>query len=453
MTVSPTKLLLVEDDPGLQKQLRWGLDEFEVLVVDNRVAALTELRRHEPGVVIQDLGLPPDPEGVSEGMNCLSEILELSPHTKIVVVTGHGDQENAVRAVAAGAYDFLSKPIDVELLKLVIRRAQYIYDLEIQNALLVENKASSPLDGLIAASKPMLKVCRLVEKVAPTEATILLLGDSGTGKEVLAQAVHKLSNRSDKPFVAINCAAIPEALLESELFGYEKGAYTGATKQTPGKIEYANKGTLFLDEIGDMPMSLQAKLLRFLQERVVERLGGRKEIPVDVRVVCATNQDLEALASQDRFRKDLFYRVSEIAIDIPPLKDRGIDKLVLARYFLGKMQTQQNRVFNGFSASAIGAIEAYDWPGNVREMENRINGAVIMADGKWITTADLRLNEYADDALGLNLRQVRANAESKAIRVALEVAEHNITKASQLLGITRPTLYSLVERYGIDLSS
>ena len=452
MAAIKTKILLVEDDPGMQKQLGWGLEEFDLITSADRESALSELRRHEPSVVIQDLGLPPDPEGVTEGLRCLSEIMELAPHTKVVVVTGHGDQDNAVNAVGMGAYDFLAKPIDIDLLKLVIRRASYIYDLEKRYQLLLAHTARSPLEGVIATTEPMLKVCRMVERVAPTQATVLLLGDSGTGKEVLARAIHGLSDRAQERFVAINCAAIPDTLLESELFGYEKGAFTGAAKQTPGKIEHANGGTLFLDEIGDMPLPLQAKLLRFLQERVVERLGGREEIPVDVRVLCATNKNLESLVEQELFRNDLFYRVSEVTVDIPPLQERGADKIVIARFLLQKSQKQLDRIFKGFAPSAIKAIEAYAWPGNVREMENRITRATIMADSKQISAEDLGLDQQGETDLQLNLKQVRSNAESSAIKTALEITENNITKAAQLLGITRPTLYSLLERYDLQMS-
>ena len=335
MTDQRRKLLVVEDDPGLQSQLRWCFTDYEVLVAEDRESALAQLRRHEPPVVLQDLGLPPDAEGVTEGFLALEQALALLPDTKVIVVTGHGDQENAVRAVGLGAYDFYQKPVDTDTLHLLVDRAYHIYELERQNQRLLQQQSTSPLDGVVAASEQMLQVCRMIEKVAPTNATTLLLGESGTGKEVLARALHSLSPRISKGFVAINCAAIPENLLESELFGYERGAFTGAVKQTPGKIEHADGGTLFLDEIGDMPLSLQAKLLRFLQERVVERVGGREEIPVDVRVVCATNQNLDVAIKEGRFREDLYYRISEITIRIPPLREReGGCRILLARTLL-----------------------------------------------------------------------------------------------------------------------
>jgi two-component system NtrC family response regulator len=450
LTDARRKLLVVEDDPGLQSQLKWCFTDYEVLVAENRESALAQLRRHEPPVVLQDLGLPPDAEGVSEGFSALEEALALLPSTKVIVVTGHGDQANAIRAVGLGAYDFYQKPVDTDTLQLLVDRAYHIHELERQNQRLLQQQGASPLDGVVAASEQMLQVCRMIEKVAPTNATTLLLGESGTGKEVLARALHSLSPRIGKGFVAINCAAIPENLLESELFGYERGAFTGAVKQTPGKIEHADKGTLFLDEIGDMPLALQAKLLRFLQERVVERVGGREEIPVDVRVVCATNQNLDVAIREGRFRQDLYYRISEITIRIPPLRERdGGCRILLARTLLERYAVQHRRQFRGFSPDAQNAIENYAWPGNVREMENKIKGAVIMADGRYVTALDLGLAGDGDQQPNVNLREVRKDAETRAIRNALAYADGNISKTAQLLGVTRPTLYDLLEKYGI----
>ncbi|MGH8222286.1 MAG: PEP-CTERM-box response regulator transcription factor, partial [Woeseiaceae bacterium] len=391
MSDDTRKLLIVEDDPGLMSQLKWCFGDYDVVTAEDRVSAINELRRHEPMVVLQDLGLPPNPEGVDEGLKTLQEMLRLAPHTKVIVVTGHGDQENALRSVALGAYDFYQKPVDTDTLQLLVERAFNIGELECENRRLQNLASDSPLDGIVAASEGMLQVCRMIEKVAPTNVTTLLLGESGTGKELLARALHNLSPRLDKRFVAINCAAIPEYLLESELFGHEKGAFTGAVKQTHGKIELANGGTLFLDEICDMPLALQAKMLRFLQERVIERVGGREEIQVDVRVVCATNQNPHELIAQNLFREDLYYRVSEITIDIPPFREREEGRLILARTILNKYTKQQGRALNGFTDDANAAIEAYSWPGNVRELENKIKGAVIMADGKQVTAVDLGL--------------------------------------------------------------
>jgi two-component system NtrC family response regulator len=448
VTEATRKLLIVEDDPGIQSQLRWCFEDYEVLAATDREAAINELRRHEPGVVLQDLGLPPDEDGVSEGFATLRDILSLAPFTKVVVITGHGDQSNAVKAVGLGAYDFYQKPVDVDTLQLIVQRAYRIHALEAENRRLLEALGTSPLDGVIASSDAMLKVCRTVEKVAPTNATTLLQGESGTGKEVLARAIHSLSTRKDMPFVAINCAAIPEPLLESELFGFEKGAFTGAVKTTPGKIEVANGGTLFLDEIGDMPLALQAKLLRFLQERTVERVGGRTEIPVDVRVVCATNKNLKQAMSVNAFRDDLYYRIAEITIDIPPVRDREGGRIVLAQHLLSKFATQQGRAIKGFTDDGHDAIETYAWPGNVREMENKIKAAVIMAEGKMVSAADLGLS-VVEAPPSLNLRIVRQNAETQAIRQALIRTGGNISRTAELLGVTRPTLYDLMSKYGV----
>jgi two-component system NtrC family response regulator len=430
-------------------QLRWCFEEYEVLGAEDQASAINELRRHEPMVVLQDLGLPPNPEGVEEGLATLQEILKLSPHTKVIVVTGHGDQENALKSVAMGAYDFYQKPVDTDTLQLLVERAFNICELEAENRRLQSQAVESPLDGIVAASEGMLAVCRMIEKVAPTDVTTLLLGESGTGKELLARALHRLSPRVENRFVAINCAAIPENLLESELFGHEKGAFTGAAKQTLGKVELADGGTLFLDEIGDMPLALQAKMLRFLQERVIERVGGREEIPVDVRVVCATNQNPAEMIEQSTFREDLYYRVSEITIDIPPFRDREEGRLILARTLLARFSAQQGRALS-FSDDANNAIEAYLWPGNVRELENKIKGAVIMADGNQITARDLGIDDAEPGPETLNLREVRRLAESKAIRVALMKAFGKITRAAEMLGVTRPTLYDLMNKYGLS---
>ena len=450
MNVESRKLLIVEDDPGLLSQLKWCFEGYDIFTAEDRSSAITELRRHEPSVVLQDLGLPPRPDAVEEGLETLQEILRLAPHTKVIVVTGHGDQENALRSVEMGAYDFYQKPVDTDTLRLLVDRAFNLGELESENRRLQTVVSDSPLDGIVAASEGMRAVCHMIEKVAPTNVTTLLLGESGTGKELLARALHRLSPRSEKRFVAINCAAIPENLLESELFGYEKGAFTGAAKQTPGKIEVADSGTLFLDEIGDMPMALQAKLLRFLQERVIERVGGRNEISVDVRVVCATNQNPVELIGQGQFREDLYYRISEITIDIPPLRDREEGRLILARTLLSRCAKEQGRALNGFTKDACDAIEAYSWPGNVRELENKIKGAVIMADSKQVTAQDLGIAGGETEPLSLNLREVRQRAESKAIRVALTRNFGNISRTAADLGITRPTLYDLLGKYGLS---
>lgn len=443
------KLLIVEDDLGLQKQLKWCFDDYEVLLATNRAEALAQLRRFEPAVVVQDLGLPPDPSGVTEGMQTLKEILLNAPQTKVIVVTGNNDRENAVRAVAAGAYDFYSKPVDTDVLKLIVDRARNMHGLELQNRQLREAQINTPLEGIIATDESMIRVCRMIEKVAPADVSVLVLGESGTGKELVARAVHAQSGRRDGRFVAINCAAIPEQLLESELFGHEKGAFTGAIKQTLGKIEMADGGTLFLDEIGDMPLALQAKLLRFLQDRVIERVGGRSEIPVNVRVVCATNQDLTALISEQRFRQDLYYRIGEVTIQVPPLRDRRGGATVLAHALLRKYGALNGRPKRGFTDSAIASLEAYPWPGNVRELENKVKTALIMSEGQVITPEDLGLQLQDSDGQLFNLREVRTRAERHAILQVFAVTNGNVSKAADLLGVSRPTLYDLMEKYGI----
>lgn len=442
------KLLIVEDDLGLQKQLKWCFDGFDVLIAASRSEAIAQLRRFEPPVVLQDLGLPPDPSGVGEGMETLKEILRIAPQTKVIVVTGNNERESALEAISLGAYDFYQKPVDTEVLKLIVGRAFNIYALEEQNRLLREAQFSEPFEGLIATDEAMIKVCRMIEKVAPTDVSVLILGESGTGKELLARAVHAQSSRSSERFVAINCAAIPEQLLESELFGYEKGAFTGAIKQTIGKVELADGGTLFLDEIGDMPIALQGKLLRFLQNRVIERVGGRQEIPVNVRVVCATNRDLEALIAEQRFRQDLYFRISEVTIKVPPLRERPGAAAVLAHAMLRK-HAAHGRPKRGFSREALAALAAYSWPGNVRELENKVKTALIMAEGPLITAEDLGLRDVGSGDVLFNLKEVRARAERQAIQQALSITDGNISRTAELLGVSRPTLYDLMEKYGL----
>jgi two-component system NtrC family response regulator len=453
VTQNKPKLLIIEDDPGLQKQLRWSLDAYDVVVAGDREAALAQIRRHEPAVCTMDLGLPPDPDGATEGLATLQQILALAPDTRVIVLTGNQDHANAVKAIGMGAYDFHQKPVDPEVLNLVIQRAFFLHNLQQENRRMQQSQLDSPLAGVISRDPGMLKVCRTVEKVAPTSASVMLLGESGTGKEVLARAVHALSPRAKERFMAINCAAIPENLLESELFGYEKGAFTGAAKQTKGKVELAHGGTFFLDEVGDLPMPLQAKLLRFLQERVIERIGGHEEIAVDVRIVCATHQKLKDLCAQGRFREDLYYRLSEIVVTIPPMRQREGDAALLAHHFKNKFCSQESRSSLHFAPDAIAAIEAYAWPGNVREMENCIKRAVIMADGNTIVADDLGLPDTAAAEEPLNLRQVRDEAEYKAIVKALARTDANIVKASELLGISRPTMYDLMGRHGIKVNA
>ncbi|MBC7982222.1 MAG: PEP-CTERM-box response regulator transcription factor [Candidatus Obscuribacterales bacterium] len=450
MTSSDRRLLIVEDDPGLQTQLRWCFSDYEVLLAGDRTEAITQVRRFEPAVVLQDLGLPPDPNGATEGLNTLREILQIAPHTKVIVVTGKHERENAIQSIALGAYDFYQKPVDTQLLQLLVARAFHMHALESQVRQLRDANLHEPFEGLITTDDSMLRVRRIIEKVAPTTVSVSLLGESGTGKELLARAIHSLSTRRTGKFVAINCAAIPEALLESELFGYEKGAFTGAVKQTVGKIELANGGTLFLDEIGDMPLPLQAKMLRFLQDRVIERIGGRQEIPVDVRVVCATNQDLTAMIASQRFRQDLYYRISEVVVMIPALRERNGGVMVLAHWMLRRYAESHGRSKRGFSEDALAAMAVYPWPGNVRELENKIKSALILAEGTIITAADLGLSGDAAKIPPLNLKEVRAHAERQAIHQALSICDSNISRCAELLGVSRPTLYDMMEKYGIQ---
>ena len=443
-------LLIVEDDPALQKQLRWAFDQYETLTAGDRESAVALIRRHQPPVVTMDLGLPPDADSVSEGFKLLEDTLSIAPETKVIVLTGQNDRSNALRAVALGAYDFFAKPFEIDMLGLTIDRAYRLYDLQQENVRLQLMHQPDVLAGLITRDPDVLRVCRTVEKVAASDATVLVLGESGTGKELIARGVHAASSRRKERFIAINCAAIPDTLLESELFGYEKGAFTGAVKTTPGKIEVANGGTLMLDEIGDLPLPLQAKLLRFLQERVIERIGGRQEIPVDVRIVCATHQDLKALIKDGRFREDLYYRLAEIVVALPPLRDRRGDAALLAHAFVRRFADEYKRGGMTLREDAIRAIEKHPWPGNVRELENCIKRAVIMADGNQITFDDIGLGTAAgQEDVALDLRQAREDAEKRVIIAALGRVDGNVLRAAESLGVSRPTLYDLMYRYGL----
>lgn len=449
MSETLRKLLIVEDDLGLQRQLRWAYDGYEVLVASDRASAIEVLRAEEPDVVTLDLGLPPDPDGVAEGFATLAEILALKPDTKVIVASGHGARDSALKAIADGAWDFYSKPIDIDALGLIVERAFHVHALEAENRrLAAQADGQSVLGGMITAAPEMLKVTRTIERVAGADVSVMLLGASGTGKELLARGLHDASPRRRGAFVAINCAAIPETLLESELFGHEKGAFTGAVKTTEGKIEQAQGGTLFLDEIGDVPLPLQVKLLRFLQERVIERVGGRKPIAVDTRIVCATHQDVDTMIAAGTFREDLYYRLAEIVVRIPSLAERPGDAGLLARHFLAKYAKAMNPQVTGLAPDARVAIDAWEWPGNVRELENRIKRAVIMADGKSITAGDLDLQGEGDDSV-INLKAAREAADRKAIRHALARADGNISNTAKLLGISRPTLYDLLKSYGL----
>ncbi|MBT2185738.1 PEP-CTERM-box response regulator transcription factor [Sphingobium nicotianae] len=446
------KLLIVEDDIGLQRQLRWAYDGYQLFIAGDRAEALEILRTEEPPVVTLDLGLPPDPDGISEGMAVLAQILTERPGTKVIVASGHGDRASARRAIAEGAWDFYQKPIDIDSLGHIVGRAFHVHALEEENRRLAE---AAPADGrvlgrMITAAPEMLKVARMIERVANANVAVMLLGASGTGKELLAKGVHETSDRASGPFVAINCAAIPETLLESELFGHEKGAFTGAVKTTIGKIEQAEGGTLFLDEVGDIPLPLQVKLLRFLQERVIERIGGRQPIPVDTRIVCATHQNLDEMIAEQRFREDLYYRLAEIVVRIPTLAERAGDAVLLARHFVSKFARDLNPQVKGLANDAIAAIDAWSWPGNVRELENRVKRAVILADAKLVSAADLDLDAGEEvEEVVVNLRAVREAADQQAIRRAIARADGNVSSAARMLGVSRPTLYDLMKTYNL----
>jgi two-component system, NtrC family, response regulator len=451
VTPAARSLLIVDDDSGLLRQLRWAFSEHEVHAAGDRQEAVALIRGHQVPVAILDLGLPPDRDGASEGLATLSEIRELAPATKVIIATGNETREHALRAIALGAYDFYQKPIDIDVLRMIVNRAEQMFELEAENRRLSDAATGSPIDGIIATSPEMLRMLRNIEKLAPTDVAVLLLGESGTGKELLAHAIHKLSRRASGPFVPINCAAIPETLLESELFGHEKGAFTGALRQNIGRIESAHQGTLFLDEIGDVPLPMQVKLLRFLQDQIVERIGGRRPVQVDVRIVCATNQDLDRMMVEARFREDLFYRLNEVTVRVPALRDRPTDAIILASFFLRRFAAEYGRTARGLAGSALAAIRDYPWPGNVRELENRVKRAVVMTEGPLVSAADLDLPNGEDEGKSLDIRAARARAEREVIQLALTQAGSNLSKAAKLLGISRPTLYDLMQQHQFGL--
>jgi two-component system NtrC family response regulator len=444
------RLLILESDRTLRRELEAVFSDLDVTACETSEQILATVRRTEPDVVLFDLGTAHKPAVAAQSLELLRQILNISPDTKIIAMTEHDARELAVAAVGLGAADFYHKPLDAGVLSIVVRRALRIRELEEENWRLRERTGAMALEGIIGVSDAIRSLCRSVEKVAPTNTTVLLLGDSGTGKELLARALHRLSGRSHKPFVAINCAAIPDTLLESELFGYEKGAFTGAARRTVGKLESADGGTVFLDEIGEMPASLQAKLLRVVQERTVERIGGRTPVLLDLRIVCATNRHLDTLIGNGGFRDDLFYRISEVIIRVPPLRDRQGDSLLLAQFLLQQISARLGKPTRGLAPDAIRAIQAHRWPGNVRELENRIKGAVIMAEGAVVTASDLGLEDPGDDPEYLNLRVARQRAEAQAVRQSLAVAQGNLSRAAELLGVTRPTLYDLIDKHSID---
>ena len=452
------KLLIVEDDPGLQSQLRWCFSDFEVFLADDEESAVKIVNELSPQVVTLDLGLPPDAGGVSVGFLILEKIISIDSSIKVIVVTGQEDRDNALKAVSMGAYDFFNKPVDAKILSLVVDRAYRLYEIEQENQALLSQQQSAPLSGIITSNPKMLGICDTVEKIAPSDLSVLVLGESGTGKELIARALHELSQYSKGNFVAINCAAIPENLLESELFGHEKGSFTGASGQKKGKVEVANGGTLFLDEIGDMPMDLQAKMLRFLQERVIERVGGIKEIPIDTRVVCATHRPLGEMIKQQLFREDLYFRISDININLPPLRDRGHDILLLSKVFLDRYSKQQEKAIKGFSQSAENTLLEYECRGNIRELDKIIRRAVIMSSNTYIQPEDLLIEssfledniQTPDEDSTFTLAMARNIAEKRAIERVMQEVSGNISKAAKLLDVSRPTLYSLIERLDIE---
>jgi len=446
-----TKLLIVEDEEAIRGQMRWALaEDYDVLLAGDRMSALEKVRTDRPPLILLDLGLPPSPRRGEEGLRALGEILTFDREAKVIVVTGNQDRENALMAIGQGAFDYFLKPADIDELKTVLKRALHIASLEKENAGKDHHPGLPLFDEIIGESPSMHRVFEIVRKVSATDVSVLIQGESGTGKELIARAIHRSGNRKDAPFVPINCGAIPENLLESELFGYEKGAFTGADAQKRGRIEYADGGTLFLDEIGELPLALQVKLLRFLQERKVERVGGREMIPVDVRVIAATNKDLKAEIGEARFREDLYYRLGVVTITVPPLRERAGDSVLLANAFLQAFSTNYRKAIKGFRTDALDAIKSYDWPGNVRELENRVKRAVVMCEGKYVVPGDLELDASRDSAVPKSLRQIREETEKYHVKKALEKHDGNISKAARELGVSRPTFHDLMRKYRLS---
>jgi two-component system NtrC family response regulator len=453
-------LLIVDDNDDIRKQLKWGLGkDYSLELAQDADHALELFRRTKPGVVTLDLGLPPHEDSSEEGFRCLKEILRLSPSAKVIVITGNDGQENALKAIQLGAYDFYRKPIDLDELRIIIRRAFHLSSLEEENRRLLS--VSFPVSdgglGIIGQCPKMQEVFSTIRKVAESDVPILITGESGTGKELVARAIHSRSHRRTGAFVAINCGAIPENLLEAELFGHEKGAFTGAHSRNQGKLEFAHEGTLFLDEIGELPLNLQVKLLRFLQEKVIQRVGGRQDIPVDARIVSATNIDIFKAMKDGTFREDLFYRIDVVSINLPPLRERGEDILMLANVFLRRSSQEQNRKISDFSQEAIDCLQTYEWPGNVRELENKVQRAVIMTNSTLIEPKDLGFEDKPSISFGrfappqvATLKEGRKLLERQMVQAALKEQAGNIAKTAEALGIARPTLYDLIKKYNIS---
>jgi two-component system, NtrC family, response regulator len=445
-----TTLLLVEDDDDIRTQMKWALAaDYDVHTAADRAAAMSEFTAHRPMVTLLDLGLPPRPNDPEEGLAVLSELLTRDSTAKVIVVSGQGDKENALRAVGAGAYDFLCKPVDMDELRLVLQRCVYVAELEHEYRAMQQRRSEESFEGMLAASLQMQRVFTFIRKVAPTSAPVLILGESGTGKEMVAQALHRQSPHTGGPFIAINCNAIPENLIESELFGHEKGAFTGAHAQNKGHIEAASRGTLFLDEIGELPLPVQVKLLRFLQEKRFQRVGSRQEIQSDARVVAATNVNLEESVTAGKFREDLYFRLAVVVVKVPPLRERGDDVVLIAKEFLNRFGAEHGKRMLTFTPDALRAITCYGWPGNVRELQNRVQRAVIMAEGKRVAAADLELRDVAGSPAPQTLKEARERVEREIVQDALRRNHGKITAAALELGVSRPTLYELMERLGI----
>jgi two-component system, NtrC family, response regulator len=447
--MTKSTVLIVEDDEDIRTQMRWALaSDYEVALAEDRAGAVAAFTANHPSVTLLDLGLPPRPNDPDEGMATLTSILALNPLAKVIIVSGQGDKQNALRAVGAGAYDFLCKPVDMDELKRVLQRSVYVAELEEEYRALQQGRKSETFEEMVGASPPMQAVFTFIRKVAPTTAPVLILGESGTGKEMVAQALHRRSPHRHGPFIAINCNAIPENLLESELFGHEKGSFTGAHVQRKGHIESASGGTLFLDEIGELPASVQVKLLRFLQEKRFQRVGGRQEIHSDTRVIAATNVNLQESVASGTFREDLYFRLAVVVVKVPSLRERGDDVALVAKEFLHRYGTQHGKVRLTLAPDALRVLALYDWPGNVRELQNRMQRAIIMAEGKRITSVDLELTD-ATNALPQTLKGARESLEREIVRSALRRHAGKITSAALELGVSRPTLYELMEKLGI----